>query len=209
MASELARTSREIELKARMSVPVQAVEVPRSSGGPAAAGARRALVLAHDRASGAALVRALENATFEVDWVRTNSELRARTERSDLPAPTVVFVLHNVKGADDPTLLAELAFRSCAGAEASPAGGRGKYLEEAIRSYAGSRLLSARQQRILGLYLEGMGDKEIASVCGCSEATVYEHWRRMARKAGCHNKGDSIADFHRYLGARVGLVELG
>jgi DNA-binding CsgD family transcriptional regulator len=173
------------------------------------AGAKRALVLAHDRASGAALVRALENATFEVDWVRTDGELRSRATRSDLPAPAVVFVVPGANSPDDATLLAELALRSCRGAEARESNDRGQYLEEAIKTYASKRSLSARQQRILGLYLEGMGDKEIAGVCGCSEATVYEHWRRMARKGGGHNKGDSISDFHRFLGARVGLLELG
>jgi len=113
-------------------------------------------------------------------------------------------------GADDATALAVLAYRSCARVAATRAAdNRGRYLAEAIDSYAASRVLSARQQQILGLYLEGKGDKEIASLCGCSEATVYEHWRRMARKGGGHNKGDSISDFHRFLGTRAQTIDEG
>jgi DNA-binding NarL/FixJ family response regulator len=74
------------------------------------------------------------------------------------------------------------------------------HLETVLRSYVADRNLSDHQQRILRLYLEGANDKQIASQCACSEATVYEHWRRMAKKAGGFHKCDVIADFHRYLG---------
>jgi len=70
---------------------------------------------------------------------------------------------------------------------------------QVIDRYAASRGLSIRQRRILDLYLHGKSDKEIAQICQCSEATVYEHWRRMARKAGGALKSSLIADFHRYL----------
>jgi DNA-binding CsgD family transcriptional regulator len=60
-------------------------------------------------------------------------------------------------------------------------------------------VLSKQQRMILRMYLDGMSDKEIAQICRCSEATVYEHWRRMARKAGGSQKGDVISDFHRFL----------
>lgn len=46
-----------------------------------------------------------------------------------------------------------------------------------------SRGLSAAQQGVLLRYLEGMNNKEIAAASGCTESTIYEHWRRMARKA--------------------------
>ena len=61
--------------------------------------------------------------------------------------------------------------------------------------------LNDEQERklILREYLNGKNDKEIALSCRCSEATIYEHWRRMARKAGGSQKGDVIADFHRFL----------
>jgi DNA-binding CsgD family transcriptional regulator len=60
-------------------------------------------------------------------------------------------------------------------------------------------MLSKQQRMILRYYLDGRNDKAIAELCGCSEATVYEHWRRMARKVGGAQKGDAIADFHRFL----------
>jgi DNA-binding NarL/FixJ family response regulator len=68
-----------------------------------------------------------------------------------------------------------------------------------VAAYATSRRLSKQQALILDLYLHGKSDKEIAELCACSGATVYEHWRRMARKSGGRQKGDLIADFHRYL----------
>lgn len=71
--------------------------------------------------------------------------------------------------------------------------------DDLIADYATSRRLSKQQALILDLYLSGKTDKEIAELCACSGATVYEHWRRMARKSGGRQKGDLIADFHRYL----------
>jgi DNA-binding NarL/FixJ family response regulator len=77
----------------------------------------------------------------------------------------------------------------------------GSRLESIASAYAVGRVLSKQQQMILRLYLDGKNDKEIAEICRCSEATVYEHWRRMARKAGGSQKGDVITDFHRFLGS--------
>ena len=74
------------------------------------------------------------------------------------------------------------------------------HLETVLTSYVTDRVLSDTQQRILRLYLDGANDKEIASSAGIAEATVYEHWRRMAKKVGGFHKCDVIADFHRYLG---------
>ena len=68
-----------------------------------------------------------------------------------------------------------------------------------VAAYATSRRLSKQQALILDLYLNGKTDKEIAELCTCSGATVYEHWRRMAKKSGGRQKSDLIADFHRYL----------
>lgn len=76
---------------------------------------------------------------------------------------------------------------------------RGAHLESVFRSYSVDRVLSRQQQLILRKYLNGKNDKEIAETCQCSEATIYEHWRRMARKAGGSQKSDVIADFHRFL----------
>ncbi len=78
-------------------------------------------------------------------------------------------------------------------------------LASALDAYALRRSLSAQQRAILRLYIAGNNDKTIATLCGCSVATVYEHWRRMARKAGAAHKADVVADFHRFLtqGAKV------
>jgi DNA-binding NarL/FixJ family response regulator len=70
----------------------------------------------------------------------------------------------------------------------------------ALDSYAALRVLSNQQRLILGLYLSGENDKQIARTISCSESTVYEHWRRIGRKAGGSAKADAISDFHRFLG---------
>jgi DNA-binding CsgD family transcriptional regulator len=69
-------------------------------------------------------------------------------------------------------------------------------------SYCAHRGLSSQQLVVLKGYLGGKNDKEIADVCQCSGATIYEHWRRMAKKAGGSLKSDVIADFHRFLSGR-------
>lgn len=103
------------------------------------------------------------------------------------------------------SVLAELALALVQQAEPPPASGvesrfrdRGD-LTPALDAYAELRALSHQQRLILGLYLGGSNDKAIAERCGCSEATVYEHWRRMAKKAGGAHKADAINDFHRFL----------
>jgi DNA-binding CsgD family transcriptional regulator len=63
------------------------------------------------------------------------------------------------------------------------------------------RSLSVRQRQVLEAYLIGNNDKEIASSFNCSATTVYEHWRRMARKASGQHKSDVVNDFHRFLAA--------
>jgi DNA-binding NarL/FixJ family response regulator len=103
------------------------------------------------------------------------------------------------------TALSSLAVRLCqselgsAGTgPASPRQGTGR-LDALLEAYASERSLSRQQRLILRLHLAGNNDKEIASSCSCSEATVYEHWRRMARKAGGMHKGCVIIDFHKFL----------
>jgi DNA-binding CsgD family transcriptional regulator len=82
---------------------------------------------------------------------------------------------------------------------AYPQSSWGQHLESVLISYAALRGISGQQLVVLRFYLEGKNDKEIADVCQCSGATVYEHWRRMAKKSGGSLKGDVIADFHRFL----------
>jgi DNA-binding NarL/FixJ family response regulator len=73
-----------------------------------------------------------------------------------------------------------------------------------VEAYASRRKFSKQQVLILDLYLNGHSDKEIAEMCGCSSATVYEHWRRMAKKIGGSQKQDIISNFHRHLRRRGG-----
>jgi DNA-binding NarL/FixJ family response regulator len=139
--------------------------------------------------------------------------------RDGFPAAKVVVLADDLKGERAARLLAQgvpslqkpvcpialagLALRLSLGASPPPwlpSDGADGRLEAAVASYASERVLSKQQRLILRQYLHGMNDKQIAELCGCSEATVYEHWRRMARKAGGNYKGDAIADFHRFLG---------
>jgi DNA-binding NarL/FixJ family response regulator len=93
------------------------------------------------------------------------------------------------------TVTAVVSEPTGAGAPARPS----PSFENLVAAYASSRRLSKQQALILDLYLNGKSDKEIAEHCACSGATVYEHWRRMAKKSGGRQKSDLIADFHRYL----------
>jgi DNA-binding NarL/FixJ family response regulator len=109
----------------------------------------------------------------------------------------------------DSAALAGLAFRlsSCLRPSVQPESGTtrkgthegGSDFAGSIEAYIKARNLSTKQRTILRLYLAGSNDKAIAEDCGCSVATVYEHWRRMAKKVGGAQKGDVIADFHRFL----------
>lgn len=104
-----------------------------------------------------------------------------------------------------PAALSDLALRLSQSApnstnfsSSTPRPGAGR-LDALLRAYSAERGLSPQQRLILGLHLAGNNDKEIASSCSCSEATVYEHWRRMARKAGGLHKSCVIDDFHKFL----------
>ena len=79
-------------------------------------------------------------------------------------------------------------------------------LGDALGDYCVARALSARQRQVLELYLIGNNDKEIASSFNCSATTVYEHWRRMAKKANGAHKSDVVNDFHRFLATRSDAV---
>lgn len=213
------------------------------------------LLIVEEGSMGVALFRALEM-TLEVEWARSGAEVSARTARTDLRAPKVVFFDLDLPGAEgdetlrsilvsfplaavialagnlsgeeaarllwqgvpylnkpvSPLALAGLALRLSSPARTRKswppttyvpalleAKQRGAHLDSVFRSYSVDRTLSRQQQLILKEYLSGKNDKEIAQTCNCSEATIYEHWRRMARKAGGSQKSDVIADFHRFL----------
>jgi DNA-binding CsgD family transcriptional regulator len=161
------------------------------------------LLFTQDQPTGRSYVEALEKATIPVEWVRTHSELQSRLDRADLPRPALLMVLASRHTPLQPSELANMA--SWLAAEAVPLPGAAvtrSALEDALDIYCSMRALSRRQRQVLELYLIGNNDKEIAESFGCSAATVYEHWRRMARKANGAHKSDAINDFHRFLGGR-------
>src|SRR5262245_8379350 len=166
------------------------------------------LLLTHDHPTGRSYVAALEKATVNVEWVRTASALRSRLDRADLPRPALVMVLPSRQKALRPSELASVALRltmetnvdSGAPQKATSA------LEDSLNVYCSTRSLSRRQRQVLELYLVGNNDKEIADSFRCSATTVYEHWRRIARKANGAHKSDAINDFHRLLATRSEAV---
>jgi DNA-binding NarL/FixJ family response regulator len=74
-----------------------------------------------------------------------------------------------------------------------------------LATYAKVRSLSPKQNLVLRLHLEGKNDKEIATLLQCSETTVYEHWRRMMKKAMVKYKREVLADFHGYTSNAIPL----
>jgi DNA-binding CsgD family transcriptional regulator len=158
------------------------------------------LLFTQDQPAGEFYVAALEKETVAVEWVKTHSELQLRLERSDLPKPALLMVLASRYMRVQPRDLARLAQRLAmkAGVVSDPATTRST-LHQSLDGYCSLRSLSRRQKQVLELYLMGNNDKEIAEVFRCSGTTVYEHWRRMARKANGACKSDVVTDFHRFL----------
>ncbi|HEY7373282.1 MAG TPA: LuxR C-terminal-related transcriptional regulator, partial [Polyangia bacterium] len=152
---------------------------------------------------GKSYVAALEEATVPVEWVTTPSALRSRLNRADLPRPALVMVLPSRETPLRPSDLARVALQltTDAGGDLGPAR-TASALEESLNDYCAARSLSARQRQVLELYLVGNNDKEIACSFNCSATTVYEHWRRMAKKAKGVHKSDVVNDFHRFLATR-------
>jgi DNA-binding CsgD family transcriptional regulator len=147
----------------------------------------------------------MERVTLAAEWVRTTTELEERALGDGRRGRAVLMVVAAEHDRTDPQALAHLARRlladvdARASSRASSGEGRRTYLHDAFGAYCSHRELSPRQERLLALYLRGNNDKAIAAAFGCSESTVYEHWRRMARKADGYHKGDVVADFHRFL----------
>ena len=163
------------------------------------------LLFTQDQPAGEFYVAALEKETVAVEWVKTHSELQLRLARSDLPKPSLLMVLASRYMRVQPRDLARLAHRLAANSVvvAEPEATRST-LGQSLDGYCSLRSLSRRQKQVLELYLTGNNDKEIAETFRCSGATVYEHWRRMARKANGACKSDVVTDFHRFLaGAQV------
>jgi hypothetical protein len=166
------------------------------------------LLLTQDQFKGKSYVAALEKATIAVEWVTTTSALRSRLSRADLPRPSLVMVLPSRGTSMLPSELASVALGMTADAGGGDPGSQKATtpLGDSLNDYCTARSLSGRQRQVLELYLIGNNDKEIASAFNCSATTVYEHWRRMARKVvgkvnGAH-KSDVVNDFHRFLATR-------
>jgi DNA-binding NarL/FixJ family response regulator len=185
------------------------------------------LLVTADDPAGTSVLDAFRQRAIEIEWARTLADMRSRAARADLPAPTLVFLdldLPDVAGGEavsvvegtfpgtsvivlekpvNPRLVAEIVFRMSSAVRppgaARARGGWRRHFELVVRAYSAERALSSQQRMVLDLYLGGKNDKEIAEICGCSEATVHEYWRRMARKAGATLKSEVIADFHRFL----------
>ena len=165
------------------------------------------LLFTQDQPKGKSYVAALEKATVPVEWVTTASALRSRLERADLPRPALVMMLPSRQMSMRPSELAVVALRLMTDA----GGGLGPQkttsaLEGSLNGYCALRALSRRQRQVFEMYLIGNNDKEIASSFNCSATTVYEYWRRMARKAKGAHKSDVVNDFHRFLATQSEIV---
>src|SRR6185503_20489968 len=166
------------------------------------------LLFTQDHPEAKSYVAALEEATVSVECVTTASALRSRLERADLPPPTLVMVLPSQEASMPPSELARVVLRLTAraggdlGSQKTPSSA----LPDALNEYCVMRSLSRRQRQVLELYLVGNNDKEIASTFSCSATTVYEHWRRMAKKASGVHKSCVVNDFHRFLATRSDTV---
>ena len=165
------------------------------------------LLFAQDHFEGRSYVAALEKATVPVEWVTTASALRSRLNRADLPRPALVMVMPSQQTSMGPSELVSVALRltTDAGGNVAPQDATSS-LEDALNDYCALRSLSPRQRQVLELYLIGDNDKEIACAFNCSATTVYEHWRRMAKKANGAHKSDVVNDFHRFLANRSETV---
>jgi DNA-binding CsgD family transcriptional regulator len=161
----------------------------------------RVLLFTRDQPAGRSYVAALEKATVHVEWVKTAAELRSRLERADLPRPTLVMMLPPHQKSMRPTELARVVLRLTNGAGNVLQKAPTSSLVDSLNDYCAMRSLSGRQRQVLEMYLIGNNDKEIAGSFNCSATTVYEHWRRMARKASGVHKSDVVNDFHRFLAA--------
>ena len=166
------------------------------------------LLYTEDQFKGKSYVAALEKATVPVEWVTTASALRARLNRADLPRPALVMVLPSREMGMRPSEFASVALllTTNSGGDVDPQKTTTSALEEPLNDYCSARSLSRRQRQVLELYLIGNNDKEIAGAFNCSATTVYEHWRRMARKANGVHKSDAINDFHRFLATRSDAI---
>jgi len=163
----------------------------------------RVLVLAEDGSMRRALGRHFITNSLDVELVESFKEIESRTS-GDHPAPELIVLLPSPRGAFGAGGVAALVVRASLLIRKPPSptsdDGHGVTLASLVSTYALQRAFSPQQVKVLRLYLAGKNDKEIAELCACSPATIYEHWQRMAKKGGAQHKADVIADFHRFLG---------
>jgi len=165
------------------------------------------LLYTQDQFKGKSYVAAFEKATIPVELVTSSAALRSRLDRADLPRPALVMVLPSRQASMRPSEGASVAMRLVADAAGEPGSPRtAMALAGSLNDYCVARSLSGRQRQVLELYLIGNNDKEIACSFNCSATTVYEHWRRMAKKAKGVHKSDVVNDFHRFLATRSEAV---
>ncbi len=171
----------------------------------------RVVMLAEDGPMRRSLERYFNASSLDVELVQTMSELESRAIRGERSAPEMIVLLLSPRGAVASRGVAALVARASSlirkpaaatswPSATTPDEGQGARLASLVSTYASQRAFSPQQEKVLRLYLDGKNDKEIAELCACATATIYEHWRRMAKKGGALHKADVIADFHRFLG---------
>jgi DNA-binding CsgD family transcriptional regulator len=171
--------------------------------GPVRPSRLRVLVLAEDGPMRRALARHFITSSLDVELVESFKEIESRTI-GDHAAPELIVLLPSPRGTFGASGVAALVVRASSLIPRPPSppsdDGHGATLASLVSTYALQRAFSPQQVKVLRLYLTGKNDKEIAELCACSPATIYEHWQRMAKKGGAQHKADVIADFHRFLG---------
>jgi Response regulator containing a CheY-like receiver domain and an HTH DNA-binding domain len=72
-----------------------------------------------------------------------------------------------------------------------------------LRAGRGPRVLSAREEEILGYVADGWSSLEIASRLGLSQATVKFHLRGIYRKLGVSRRTEAVRE-----GLKLGIVDI-
>ena len=191
------RGLKQLYLQAPMTIPAHRIERARAG----------VLLLAKDQSTAHPYADALRRAGIPVELVTTMSELQSRLTRTDLPPPGLFILLPTEMATLLPGDLVSVALQMTAGDDAGPpAQPSTQSLDDSLNAYCAARSLSRRQRQVLELYLRGKNDKEIACSFECSATTVYEYWRRMAKKANGMHKSDVVNDFHGFLAARSAAI---
>lgn len=149
------------------------------------------------------LTRAIESgAPVDIEYriIRPDGRVRRLHSRAELTADAAGNALRLTGTAQDVTEL-----RAAAEALHQTASDLGRRAA-ALHGFPGTsreedlgKLLSSRQQEILGLVAEGLSNAEIASRLYLTESTVKWHVRKILRALGVSNRAQAVA---RYLSIR-------